>query len=70
MTADRPEWRVERHQELREDAERLFVPAEELAGATVGDAVIVIGADGHERHGALIELVRDHGTYAVVSFEQ
>lgn len=51
-------WRVERQQELRDDADGLFVPAEDLRDAAVGDHVVI--TDGHtERHGVVASVVTD-----------
>lgn len=53
-----PPWRVEWHQELRADAEGLFVPAADLPEAGVGDAVTVTHG-GHERTGTVADVVDD-----------
>lgn len=70
MTSPRT-WHVELRQELREDADRLFVPAADLDGAVVGDAVILTDEDGRTEHGTVIELLDDpsRGRFAVVSLE-
>lgn len=50
-------WTVTRTSPVRADAEGLFVPVEDLAGATVGDAVVVSGPDGTDaRTGSIAEL--------------
>jgi hypothetical protein len=52
-------WSVEQH--VRADAESIFVPLDELAGATVGDTVDVDapGGEGPARLGRITEQVSD-----------
>ena len=65
-------WHVKMRQELREDASRLFVPASDLDGAAVGDAVVLTDEEGHTEDGKVIELIDDpsRGRFAVVSMER
>jgi hypothetical protein len=71
MAASPRTWKVELRQELREDADRLFIPVADLDGAVVGDAVVLTDDDGHTEHGNVIELIDDpsRGRFAVVSLE-
>ena len=50
-------WTVTRTSPVRADAEGLFVPVEDLAGAAVGDSVVVSGPDGNDsRAGVIVEM--------------
>ncbi len=63
-------WRVERQQELRDDADGLFVPADDLADARVGDIVVL--TDGQsERRGVVASFVQDdeRGAFVRVSLD-
>ena len=53
---ERPDrrWTVTRTSPVRADAEGLFVPVEDLAGAVVGDSVVVSGPDGNDSRGGVI----------------
>ena len=57
MNGDRHEpWHVTRSSPVRADADGLFIPVDDLAGAFVGDAVIVSGPDGGDaRTGTIAE---------------
>lgn len=55
-----PPWRVERNQELRDDADGLFVPAADLPDAALGDAVVVTHGTT-QRAGTVADLVDDPG---------
>ena len=56
MTSDDP-WQVTRSSPVRADADGLFIPVDDLAGAAVGDAVVVSGPDGSDtRTGVIAEL--------------
>ena len=63
-------WRVERQQELRDDADGLFIPAADLGDARVGDTVVL--TDGHsERRGVVASFVQDdeRGAFVRVSLD-
>ena len=63
-------WTIE--QDVREDAERIFVPADLLADAVVGDEVTVRPvAPSHElRRGTVVDVVDDdvRGRFFTVAF--
>ena len=63
-------WRVERQQELREDADGLFIPAADLGDARVGDIVVVTDGES-ERRGVVAALVEDdeRGAFVRVSLD-
>ena len=41
-------WHITRSAPVRADAEGLFVPTADVAGATIGDRVIISGPDGDD----------------------
>jgi hypothetical protein len=56
---------VERQQELREDADGLFIPVADLGDARVGDTVVL--TDGQtERRGVIASFVEDEERGAFV----
>jgi len=65
-------WRIERHEDVREDAPGYFVPSSELPEAAVGDAVVVTAASsGQERSGKVVDVLDDdvRGRFVVVDLE-
>jgi hypothetical protein len=52
-------WQVTRSSPVRADAEGLFVPVCELAGATIGDRVAISGPDGDDCRTGVIAEVTD-----------
>jgi hypothetical protein len=51
-------WQVTRSAPVRADAEGVFVPVDELAGAAIGDHVVISGSGGDdERTGVIAELM-------------
>jgi hypothetical protein len=65
------DWRVH-HDSVREDAQGLFVPADELPEAGEGDAVTVEGGDAGARRGVVRGVVDDavRGRYVIVDFDE
>jgi hypothetical protein len=62
MTGQQRIWHLERSAPVRADAEGLFVPAAHLAGAQIGDGVVVEGHDGGEqRTGVIAETIDRDG---------
>ena len=58
-SCDRP-WRITRSAPVRADAEGMFVPIHDLAGATIGDRVIISGPGGEDaREGVIAELTEN-----------
>ncbi len=50
-------WRITRTAPVRADAEGVFVPVVDVAGATIGDRVILSGPGGEDaREGVIAEL--------------
>jgi|tagenome__1003787_1003787.scaffolds.fasta_scaffold8009519_1 hypothetical protein len=69
MAPARP-WSVEQH--VRADAERVFVPVEQLVGAAPGDAVEIHSPESVSAHtGQIIEQVSDEarGAFFIVQLE-
>lgn len=67
---DRSPWRVDHN--VREDAEQLFIPAEQLEGARPGDAVELHSeTPPGVRTGTVVELQDDpeRGRFVVVAVE-
>jgi hypothetical protein len=53
-------WRITRSAPVRADAEGMFVPIHDVAGATIGDRVIISGPDaGDAREGVIAELTEN-----------
>jgi hypothetical protein len=53
-------WRITRSAPVRADAEGMFVPIRDLAGATIGDRVIISGPGGDDsRKGVIAELTEN-----------
>ena len=49
-------WRITRSAPVRADAEGIFVPTRDLAGAAIGDRVIISGPEGDDsREGVIAE---------------
>ena len=72
MPAEPPVWRIERHEDVREDAPGYFVPATELPQASVGDAVVVsASSSGQERWGTVVDVLDDdvRGRFVVIELE-
>ena len=62
MTSREGRWRVTRSTPVRADADGLFIPVDELSGATVGDLVIVSGPNAEDdRNGVIAELTYGSG---------
>jgi hypothetical protein len=57
--------------EIREDAESVFIPAELLPHAEVGDLVEITSGSASRRRGHLIERVQDdvRGRFVTVKFD-
>ncbi len=65
-------WRIERHEDVREDAPGYFVPSSELPEAAIGDRVVVTAAaSGQERWGTVADVLDDdeRGRFVVVDLE-
>ena len=72
MPAEPPVWRIERHEDVREDAPGYFVPSTELPEAAIGDRVVVTAASsGQERWGTVSDVLDDdvRGRFVVVDLE-
>jgi len=60
MDSSRGPWRIARSAPVRADAEGIFVPRRDLAGATIGDRVIISGPEGDDsREGVIAELTEN-----------
>ena len=65
-------WRIERHEDVREDAPGYFVPSTELPEAAIGDRVVVTAASsGQERWGTVSDVLDDdvRGRFVVIDLE-